>query len=162
MRRFVRGIRDEEFVVATNLAWKVFQRFEAAEYPEEGVRNFYSFLTDDILYKMFRIGEYRMFGCFEEKEAGGAGTMVGMSSLRDGNHISLLFVEERCHRQGIASALLKEMKRYLAEEAGEKTVTVNSSPYAVGFYHKRGFRDTAPQTLQNGILFTPMECIIKV
>ncbi len=160
MKRIVRPIKDEEFVVATSLAWKVFQRFEAGVYPEEGVNNFYKFLTDDILYKMFRMGEYRMFACFEEEEAPERETMLGIISLREINHISLLFVEERCHRQGIASALLQYVDDYLSTGLGETKVTVNSSPYAVGFYHKRGFTDTAPETVKEGIRYTPMEHII--
>ncbi|MCR4908502.1 MAG: GNAT family N-acetyltransferase [Lachnospiraceae bacterium] len=157
MRRFIRPLKDEEFVFATALAWRVFKRFEAPDYTDEGVENFYRFLTDDILYKMFLAGEYRMFACFEEGGTPGKKeTMVGIVSLRERTHISLLFVEERCHRQGIATALLRYVDEFLYNGLGENKVTVNSSPYAVGFYHKFGFTDTEPETVKNGIRFTSM------
>ncbi|MDN5360294.1 MAG: hypothetical protein PWQ84_1357, partial [Thermotogaceae bacterium] len=40
------------------------------------------------------------------------------------------------------------------------TLTVNSSPYAVGFYHKMGFKDTDNELEKDGIRFVPMELSI--
>ena len=53
------------------------------------------------------------------------------------------------------SALLK---RYIkdASKAGITHVTVNSSPYAVDFYHKIGFVDVREEIERDGIRFTPM------
>ena len=34
--------------------------------------------------------------------------------------------------------------------------TVNAAPYAVGFYHRVGFTDTAEETENTGIRYTPM------
>ena len=83
--------------------------------------------------------------------------MVGMLGLRNRNHISLLFVEEAYHRQGVARSLMKYVFEYLLSEVGGvSAVTVNSSPYAVGCYHKLGFKDLQPETTADGISYTPM------
>ena len=45
------------------------------------------------------------------------------------------------------------------KDAGRKGithVTVNASPYAVGFYHKIGFMDVSEEIEKDGIRFTPM------
>ena len=44
-------------------------------------------------------------------------------------------------------------------QSGGNAFTVNAAPYAVGFYHKIGFEDVAPQLMQDGIRYTPMEWI---
>jgi predicted GNAT family N-acyltransferase len=56
---------------------------------------------------------------------------------------------------GVASALIKRFFRD-ASKSGITHVTVNSSPYAVGFYHKIGFTDVREEIEKDGIRFTPM------
>jgi GNAT superfamily N-acetyltransferase len=80
-----------------------------------------------------------------------------MLSLREKKHISLLFVDEKYQRHGVASALLSFVCRYALYEEGIERLTVNASPYATGFYHKKGFRDLMEETEADGIRFTPME-----
>ena len=119
------------------LAWDTFVRFDAPDYSPEGIQNFRNFISDEMLRKMFVAGHYQLFVATDE------GRYVGMLSLREKKHISLLFVDERYHRHGIASALIKFVCKYALTEEGVETLTVNSSPYAVDFYHSRGFRDVS-------------------
>ena len=65
------------------------------EYGEEGIRSFAEFVTDEALKKMFLIGEYLLFVALDGEK------IVGLISLRNGNHIWLLFVDEEYHRRGI-------------------------------------------------------------
>ena len=81
------------------LAWKTFLEFEGDDYPPEGVRSFEDFITDSGLKRMFLTGVYQIMAAFCD------GRMVGMISLRNQFHISLLCVEERYHRSGIGSAV---------------------------------------------------------
>lgn len=136
---------------AMKLAWETFVRFDAPDYSQEGIENFRNFVHDDMLHKMFIAGQYQLFVATEVEK------YVGMLSLRDKKHISLLFVEEEYHRHGIASALINFVSRYALAEEGVDRLTVNASPYAVGFYHKRGFVDLSEETVADGIRFTPME-----
>jgi GNAT superfamily N-acetyltransferase len=148
--RVIRAVKTQEWGDAMALVWRVFLRFESDIYSQEGVDNFYKFITDDMLYRMFKIGEYRMFGCYDDDE------IRGIISVRNKNHISLLFVDEAYQHQGIAAALMRYLCDFLLTEAGQVYTTVNSSPYAIGFYHKMGFKDTAKEQKSGGITFTPM------
>ena len=151
--RGIRAVKAEEWECAMALVWRVFLKFEADVYSFEGVENFRRFITSEKLYKMFRNGEYPIFGCYEDEK------IIGVISVRDKNHISLLFVDEAFQHQGIAAALVKYLCNYLLTEAGQTHTTVDSSPYAVGFYHKMGFVDTAKVQHNSGIIYTPMRLI---
>lgn len=156
-----------EWEEAMGLAWKTFLEFEADDYTPEGVRSFEDFITDTGLKRMFLSGDYRMLTAYVGSR------MVGMITLRDEIHISLLFVDKSYHRCGIGRALIERMADYVKErhgslpgafpgkKSGKYRLTVNASPYGTGFYHRIGFRDTGPKRAQDGIIFTPMEYIIS-
>ena len=134
----VRVAGRNDWEEAMGLAWKTFLRFEAPDYTPDGVRSFQDFITDSTLHKMFIIGNYQMFAAFEEDR------MVGMITLRNENHISLLFVDEQYHRRGIGRALVQTLGDYLTNEMGVHLMSVNASPFGLGFYHRLGFRDMGP------------------
>jgi GNAT superfamily N-acetyltransferase len=140
---------------AMKLAWDTFVRFDAPDYSQEGIENFYKFVNDDMLRKMFVAGHYQLFIAMDSDR------YVGMLSLREKKHISLLFVDEKYHNHGVASALLTFVCRYAVLEEGIDRLTVNASPYAVEFYHKKGFKDLQGETVADGIRFTPMELLLK-
>lgn len=150
----IRSAYRNEWEDAMALAWRTFLRFEADVYSPEGVKNFENFITDSTLYRMFIVGSYQMFVALDGKK------IVGMLTLREESHISLLFVDEKYHRRGIGRALLQYLSHYLLTEVRASRVTVNSSPYGVGFYHRLGFRDLRPQEKKDGIIYTPMEFIL--
>lgn len=150
----VRSAYRDEWQDAMALAWKTFLRFEADVYEPEGVTNFRNFVTDSTLRRMFVMGTYQLFVALDGDR------IVGMITLRDSTHISLLFVDEAYHRQGIGRALVKHLSDYLLTEIGAYRVTVNASPYGAPFYHKMGFRDLGPEEIRDGIIYTPMEFIL--
>lgn len=103
---------------------------------------------------MFITGSYHLFVAY-------VGTkLVGMITLRDASHISLLFVDEKYHRQGIGRALVRYVNDFLVSGSRALRMTVNASPYGVEFYHKLGFRDVRPQEQKDGIIYTPMEFLL--
>lgn len=136
---------------AIELAWRTFLKFEAKDYGEEGIKSFRDFLSDSMLRRMFVKGEYPVFIALDGKH------QAGMISLRDKTHISLLFVEEGYHHQGIGRGLIKKLEDYIKREYRGCRITVNAAPYAIGFYHAVGFEDVAPQLSKEGIIYTPME-----
>ena len=103
---------------------------------------------------MFLEGKYPAYGAFDGNQ------LVGMLGIRNENHISLLFVLDKYHKQGIGRALLL----YAFKQAGVFGIegfTVNAAPYATEFYHKIGFEDISQEVVADGIRFTPMQIKIK-
>lgn len=147
----IRKATVEDWDDAMELAFRVFLKFQAEEYGTEGIKNFAEFVTDEDLKKMFIIGEYLLFvALMGDKQ-------VGLISLRSGNHISLLFVDENYHRNGIGTQLVKYLQNYMLQNTKQQKLTVFASPYGVPFYHKVGFVDIGKETRKDGIIYTPME-----
>jgi len=151
----IRFAGEDDWETAMGLAWKTFLEFEAKDYTPEGIRSFEDFITDTGLKRKFLSGDYRLMAAWNK------GRLVGMITLRNKTHISLLFVEKSCQRQGIGRGLIEKMADYAKRESGARRLTVNASPYGVLFYHKIGFRDLGPQCCQDGIIYTPMEYVLS-
>ena len=43
----IRWAEDKDWIPAMHMIWKTFLKFEAVDYTEEGIRNFYDFITDE-------------------------------------------------------------------------------------------------------------------
>ena len=145
----IRPVMNNEWEDAMRLAWDTFLIFVAPDYSLRGVYNFKNFVRDPLLKKMFTYGEYIAIGAFIDER------IVGILGVRNSNHISLLFVDRDHHHMGIATSLLKKYVTSAAKD-GITHVTVNASPYAIGFYHKKGFVDVNGEVEKDGIRFTPM------
>jgi len=151
----LRMAREKDWEPAMHLAWETFLVYEAEEYSEEGVENFRDFISDQGLKNMFLRGEYQMLVALEGEK------IIGFISLRNRCHISLLFVDRKYHRQGVGTALIQKLGEYLIYEMGVDYMTVDAAPYALGFYHKLGFWDLAPQQEKHGIIYTSMKKNLK-
>ncbi|MDQ8728648.1 GNAT family N-acetyltransferase [Bradyrhizobium sp. LHD-71] len=72
---------------------------------------------------------------------------VGFASLKDGNHIDLLFVHPAAVGQGVATALLDALEK-LAGARGATQLTADVSDTALRFFTRRGYaaqrRNTVP------------------
>lgn len=133
---------EKEREAAIRLVWEVFLQYEAPVYPQEGINSFRNFLDD-----RETMDTLEFFGAFCGGQLRGV-----LAASEHCNHICLLFVDARYHRQGIGKSLWHHMR----ERGTGRCVTVNASPYAVPFYHEMGFCDTDAQQCRDGIRYTPM------
>ena len=151
-----RKIEKEELQETLNLVRKVFDEFEAPYYSEEGVASFYKFIDINNMLEQYENCSLYFYGCFVND------TIVGMIAVRDFVHISLLFVDKHYHKQGVARTLFNNVMKLCKEKKPLlKSITVNSSPYAVGFYYKLGFVDISSEQTVDGIKFMPMRLEIE-
>lgn len=146
----------EDWEPAMEVVWKTFLKFEANEYGKEGTKNFLNFISDEKLYKMFLSGNYKLMVAKDEDR------IVGVAGVRTGNHVSLLFVDEAYHRQGIGRLLLSKMQELVESDKKSVRLTVNAAPYAIEFYKKVGFTPTDKILTADGITYLPMECFTRI
>jgi GNAT superfamily N-acetyltransferase len=87
------------------------------------------------------------------------GVIAGVLSVRDGNHISLLFVDEQHHGKGIARRMILD---FIARNKplGIHELTVNASPFSVGIYERLGFARESALLELHGIRFVRMRKVI--
>ncbi len=136
---------------ALELVWEVFEQFEVPDYEEMGIQTFRYFIDYSHMVEKVRQGEMTFWGCYLHNY------LVGVIALRTGQHISLLFVRGQFHHLGIATSLVDVViDQVAASEPEIRAVTVNASPYAVGFYKKIGFLPLKEEQKADGIRFTPM------
>lgn len=147
----VKPLSREHWNQAMSLAWYVFNEFDAKDYTERGIESFWEFITDNTLHRMFLLGSYMAFGAYDGNK------LIGIITLRNETHISLLFVHPDYHKHGVGRQLMNCLCEYVKDEEGYNYITVNSAPYAVGFYHKLGFEDTGSEEVSDGITYIPMK-----
>ena len=141
---------EEDWEDAMALAYRTFQRFVGPGYSKEGVDNFVNFISDPHLYRMFQVEEYHLWVAKDED-----GQVLGLGSLRSGNHISLLFVDENWQKCGVGRSIISAFEEYVKAD-GKDRITVNASPYGVPFYHRLGFADIDKEQISGGMTITPM------
>ena len=133
----IRELNKEEIAPALDLVWKVFLEYEAPDYSQEGVDEFYKSIHNSNYLSMLTF-----YGAFSD-------SLVGVIATRnEGKHIALFFVAGKRQGQGIGRTLFNAVKT--------DNMTVNSSPYAVPIYRKLGFTATDKEQTVNGLRFTPM------
>lgn len=145
-----RLMAEEDAEKVYELVKKVFDRFVAQAFDQKGIEQFYEIINPE---SILRRREENHFALIAEVNK----DIVGIIEIKDNDHISLLFVDEKFQNEAIARSLIKksielclENKPYLTE------ISVNSSPNAVKIYEKLGFKQTGPEQLFKGIRFVPM------
>lgn len=138
---FIKRIHNPK--AGISLVWEVFLEYEAPDYAEEGIKEFYHSIHDEAFLQ-----QLCMYGAFLDE------MLVGVIATRkEGSHIALCFVDGTYHKQGIGRKLFQTVK----SNCNIDKMTVNASPFAVSFYTKMEFIQIDKEQIVNGIRFTPME-----
>lgn len=142
MKVSIHKLKQDEMDQALDLVWNVFQEYEAPDYSEEGIHEFYQTIQNPVWRDALQF-----YGAFMETACIGV-----IASSNQGSHIALFFVDGKYHCKGIGKKLLET----LLKDTDADMITVNSSPYAVPIYHKLGFVDTDREQSVHGLRFVPM------
>jgi len=148
----IREVSTGDLPCAIDLVNRVFAEFVAVDYSEYGKNTFEAYLKEKLQKTAFDIesGDKKIWAYYQESE------IIGVIATQDTSHISLMFVDKRHHRKGIARQMFRFVLDTLVTYKGATEVTVNSSPYAVKAYERLGFIKTADQQEKDGIIYIPM------
>ena len=144
----IEELKVENLEDAIEVIKVTFLKFEAPDYSKEGIENFFKFANYETIKESLSKTMKIYVAKIKEK-------IVGVIGYRDNSHINLLFVLEEFQHNGIAKSLYNLVIENCSN-AGTKTVTVNSSPYAHNVYIKFGFIDENKMQEVDGIKFYPM------
>jgi len=147
-------MRPDEASEVSNVVLRAFDEDVAPDCDSQGVQAFSRYADPDALVDRSDHDHTILVARVE-------GRIVGAIELRKRQHLSLLFVDRRYRRRGIARELLRRALN-LGRCCGRTVVevTVNASPYAVPVYRKLGFSPTGPAQTKGGLRFTPMALTI--
>lgn len=150
----ISSLRIGEENEASSLVIKVFNKFIAKDYSEEGLRTFIEFASSNRIKASLEQGNIILTAKVKDK-------LIGIIEMRNDFHITLFFVLEENQRQGIGKKLLYKALQICRQRVPDfKNITVNSAPYTIPIYKKLGFIETGPCEIKQGIIFTPMEYVI--
>lgn len=145
-----RVIEPGEEKKVSELVLESFGEFIRHEYSQEGVDEFRRYAQPEALEERSRADHCVLVATVKDR-------IAGVIEIRQHDHISLLFVERRLQRKGIAKDLLQKALEVMRTAKPDlERVTVNSSRYGVPVYEKLGFHQTGPERTVNGIAFIPM------
>ena len=103
-------MRGRQINQALELIRKVFDECDKEDYEDMGILSFYHFIRREQIEERVKSGEMVFFGAYEESE------LVGVIAMREGFHVSLLFVEKKRQRQGIGKKLIRRGVAYCLEK----------------------------------------------
>lgn len=148
----IRRAAADEYDAVIDLVWMTFLEFEAPDYSLEGTESFRKDIVDNRDFReACRSGKNRIWIALAGSR------LVGVMAMRGESHICLVFTHRAWQRQGIATAIFRQLVADVRREnPGITGITLNSSPFGLPFYHRIGFVDQGPERTLNGIRFTPM------
>lgn len=140
----IRRLERNEYHAAVELSLQVYVECGKADFDEEGLNAFKSFIYDEK-----QIDALALYGAFEND-----GELAGIIGIKNsGKHISLFFIKPQYHRKGLG----KELFSYAINDCPSVEMTVNSSSYAVPFYQSQGFIVMGEKQTVQGISSIPMK-----
>lgn len=148
----IKEISLDKLNEALELVNRVFAEFVATDYSKQGQETFSNYLKHkyEEVSTDLASGHKKLWGYYIDDQ------IIGVIAIRNISHISLLFVNKEHHRKGIAKALFNHALEYIKNTSDSKSITVNSSPYAVSIYQHLGFHATDAAQEKDGIIFVPM------
>jgi GNAT superfamily N-acetyltransferase len=152
----IRAMQPEEVQTVSVFIQRVFHEFVAPDLLPGGVEHFLSHITPGALVARLAEGELILLAELTG-DSGGAQVLTGVTAIRKGPHISLLFVAPEHQGRGIARRLLDAGIAQCRQTGPQNPrITVNSSIYAFEIYKRLGFEQTKEEQQLNGIRFIPM------
>ncbi len=149
MECLIEEMKLKDLEETLNLVKKVFNKYVAPSYSDYGIQSFYNYINYDNIKEQLK-KDIKIFIVKDNSK------IIGMIAIKKYSHISLLFVDEKFQKKGIATKLVEKAKDYCRDKKTKK-ITVNSSPYAKEFYNKIGFKDLDVEKIKDGIKFIPMK-----
>ena len=153
MRAFrIRSARESDYPAIREIAGECFARSIRGYYGPGGALAFAAYIQPEAI-RARRAAERALVLLMAERD----GEALGVAELREGNHLSMLFVAPGYQNCGIGRALLEGIIRAARRREPElRELTVYAVPGAVEIYEHWGFVPTGELELVQEISFVPM------
>ena len=152
MSIMIRMLTMGQLPEALALANGSFDRDMAPYVPAGCTTSFHAFASGDMIRNMMQAGQIHLWGAFDEQN-----NLVGVSSMNQPYHVSMLCVKEEFRRQGISRMLLDAMSQYGAMPSNPHPLTINGLSPAIPYLEHVGFRASGPQLSMGDVSYLPMQ-----
>lgn len=148
----IRRYTDDDFKSAANLIRQNFKLYNSSFGTKKGIESYLDHLD-------IKKNGQKLFNTFHNSPihfvAEENGKIIGIVRGSP-EKLSHLFIKGSHQKTGVGSALLKKFE-LSARKKGAKRIKINSSPNAVNFYQKHGYKRTTGLRNMNGITVQPMK-----
>ncbi len=127
----IRLAKEDDIPPALDLAWRMFVKYDSLDYGVEHTERMREAIEDRLKNLSIYNQRLMVVTLVDDK-------VVGMLETYGTNRISLLFVDSKYQRKGIATAMMNRIASELKMRGYDKIV-LNSSPYGLSFYEHFGF-----------------------
>ena len=142
----IREMNEQDIEAVSAICMASFSSSVAGDLPGEGVSTFAKIVSRDALRDRMTRDTVILVAEYNER-------IEGVVELKEGRHISMLFVEPEFQRKGIGRKLLSSALNY----ARADIVTVRASLSSVPAYEKYGFESRGDISESSGLVYQPME-----
>ncbi|MFJ4371090.1 GNAT family N-acetyltransferase [Pseudomonas japonica] len=142
----IRKITHEDLPSANALCLESFMLAVAPSLSAQGVDTFTKIAAQKALAERMA-SDNLMLVCVAE------GTLAGLIELKEGRHVTMLFVAPAWQRRGVGKRLMNSA----LEQARANVVTVRASLSSVAAYERYGFALAGEVDEIAGLIYQPME-----
>lgn len=143
---------EDDIPPALDLAWRMFVKYDSLDYGAEHTERMREAIEDRLKNLSIYNQRLMVVTLVDDK-------VVGMLETYGTNRISLLFVDSKYQRKGIATAMMNRIASELKMRGYDKIV-LNSSPYGLSFYEHFGFTVEAEEKNADTPWKIPMSYVI--
>ena len=148
----VRVAMDDDILPALDLAWRMFVKYDSPDYGAEHTERMRVAIEDRLKNLSIYNQRLMVVALVDNK-------VVGMIETYGTNRISLIFVDNEYHRNGIATVMMNRIASEFKMRGYEKIV-LNSSPNGLPFYEHFGFTIEDEEKNTDTPWKTPMSYIL--
>jgi len=141
----LRPLTTSDIDCASQICLAAFNQSVAHTVSADGIATFFKIASPDAFQARMHKDTFMLVAEHE-------GIVIGVAELREGHHISMLFVRPDQQQQGIGRALLHGLLNHVRSN----TVTVSASLTSVPAYEKYGFQVTGEISETAGLIYQPM------
>lgn len=146
----IRILQADDIPAVSQLCLDAFMAAVAPQLSEQGVETFRQIASADNFQQRSVLDNTMLV--YEQDEE-----IKGVVELREGRHISMLFVSPLAQKQGVGRALMAAIRSYYRTSI----ITVSASLSSVPAYQQFGFMPVGEPEEKAGLLYQPMEMALE-
>ncbi|SBT16037.1 putative N-acetyltransferase YafP [Marinomonas gallaica] len=142
----IRTLQVQDLEAVSAVCMKAFMASVAESLSEEGIATFTKVAASDAFFERMSKDTHMLVALIKDE-------IVGVAELREGHHVSMLFVRPDHQRHGIGTQLLDALLLL----ARSPKITVSASLSSIAAYHKYGFIECGDINEIAGLVYQPMD-----
>ena len=151
----IQKFKKEQVEQICGLLKKSFNEFVASSFSSKARKNWLLEITPENFIKISQQREREIYTAIQNNRI--IGVIAGNCKT---NRVSLLFVNKKFHRKGVAKKLMEKIESIFKKRRA-KIIKVRSSLYAEEFYKKMGYKkSTGLIKTKDGKTYQPMKKIL--